>query len=755
MLEAGYLRIPGSRPHKISPRKEKKNKREDSWDNRFHLGKIPEYNAAVDVYLQRFQPIKKKKIIIGVGRVRKYKEISYKDLLKCTSSSLIPKKHVVKSHIIKKLKENLVILWEQKGIPYDQREVILKAIEKMPAKKQSTVLVKEMDLYKHDRNPTQLVLRAIKARENSLIELKDFADTIANPTSIIKQNSVESLINLRMLSLHVVECIQAWRKNLHELDPETIPDNIKFIWGGKNYLMKMFSDSDFLKNSQMTHFIEYSTNDPFFVYSSQQAGKIELPLPNYLLKRIKESEKILENEGLVLREIKEILKVEEGLKVSKSKVLENIGNEEIVFQASGPNVEREILDYSTDVPLFIQNSMGKCSIAYSTALSMRFPAFLWVKIKNLNVGLISLNLDNQKSVQNRILISHISALNLEIFEKMTEAIIKYLWSSYSCNEIRVGIIAKVNDLGKYECESSIKNIFDKQGFRWKQMIYAINEIPVQILGLRRVETPPTNSDFSIFSDCLIISYACGIQRSENLPNVPQNFLSAVGIACAYRPYNSTEFGLISKVLTKLTGIPPAFRYRKDSTLFSACRDLHSLPISFSNLNPSKETSVSYSSLGLSWEKFLPVIYNAKKMTKILTQVNIMKSSNEIIYVLPTEDPSYNVFIIPNDGAKVLEGFEGTQELLRNMEKVGVVGDIYIPDFEIDRVVRGTDIEERIKFKVATAMHPMGGYLENPVKESVVIGTRFIFGVVHQKLDEDLELPLYVFEVFPENIIKIS
>lgn len=754
MLETGYLRIPGSRPHKLSPKKEKKI-REQSWDNRFHLGKIPEYNAVADIHLQKFPPTRKKKIILGGGRVRKFREPSNKNLLKSTSSNMIPKQHVVKSQIIKKLKENLNAYWDLKGIPGELRLMFLQVVEKMNAKKQSSVLVKEMDLYKHDRNPSQLVLRAIKARENSLFELKDFADTISNPTSIIKQNSVESLINLRMLSLHVVECIQAWRKYLHDLDPELIPDNLKFTWEGQNYLKKMFSDSEFLRNSKMAQFIDFTFNDPFFVYCSQQAGKIELPLPSYLLKRIKESEKVLESEGLILREIPIKEKKTEVLKVSKSKILENIQYDEIVFEPARNNIEKDIAEYSADVPMLIQNSMGKCSVVFSTALSMRFPAFFWAKVKNVNVGLISLNLDNQKSVQNRILISHISALNLEIFERMTEMIIKYLWCSYSCNEIRVGIIAKINDQGKYECEAGIKSIFDAHGFRWKQMIYAINEIPVQILGLRRTDTLTTTQAFSIFSDSLTISYACGIQKSINTQSAPKDFISAVGLACAYRPFNSSSLGLLSKILTKMTGIPPAFRYRKDSSLPLASRDLGTFPLKLSDLDPSQETSVAYSSLGISWEKFLPVVHNSKKLTKILTQVNIMKSGNEVIYVLPTEDPAYNVFVIPNESGRVLGKFEQTQDVLRNMEKVGVESEIWIPDFEVERSNCSDGVEERIKIKVATAMHPAGGYIEYPNEGSVIIGNRFVFGVIHQKLDEDLELPLYVFEVMPEDIIKIS
>jgi hypothetical protein len=754
MLETGYIRIPGSRPHKLSPKKGKKQ-REQSWDNRFHLGKIPEYNAFHDRYLQNAVILPKKKIIVGVGRVRTRKDPSTKDLKSSTSTRFQNKSNVLKNQIINKLKQNLELMWDHKEIPLAQRKIFLDAIDQLPTKKKSTALVTELETFKNDKNFTQLVLRAIKARETSLVELKNFADSIKVPTSTLKHNSVESLINLRMLSLHVVECVQAWRKNLHEHDPPSVPDNLKFEWEGQNYLAKMLRDSHFLSSSPMAAFIEFSQNDPFFVNNGRQVGKIELPLPSYLLKRIKDCEKVLKSEGFAFTEFEERQRETSTVTRAKSVPLDDLLNEKIEFFSVGSNFPETLSKFSEKVPSEIQESMGKVSTVIENAMNLRFPAFLWAKAGGTTVGLASLNLDNQKSVQNRLLISHLSALNLQLFEKVIEALLNYLWSTYPCIEIRIGINTRINDKGKYECDPSIKSVFDKHSFRWKQMIYSQNQIPVQIHGSKRPDQNQNqkeiSSNFSIFSDSLTLSYACGIQAKP--PECPESFCSAVGIACAYRPYQQ-PFGVFSEILKNSKGIPPAFRFRKDSSLQPACRDLASLEFEFSSLEDERETSVSCSSLGLSWEKFLPVVFNDVKFTKVIGQINVMKSNDEVVYVFHTEDPVYSVFLIPYSSGNHLQGFQKSQEILKNMEKIEELKEIWIPDFEINGCFQADGIEERFWLRVATALHPLGGVFEAPKEFSVVIRSRFAFGMTHQKLVEDLDMPLYVFDVKPDDFIKI-
>lgn len=771
MLDYGMLRIPGSRPLKLSPKKDLQI-REQSWDNRFHLGRIPDYNALQDRHLQLMVITnRKKKIIIGAGRVRKKKEVSSKDLAQCTSSKSIRRPPVIKNQIIKKLKDSLIGIWDQKSIPEPQREVFLQTIEKLSVKKQSSMLVKEIDLLKSDKNTAQLAIRAVKAREHSLNELKDFADTILNPSSTIKHNSVESLLNLRMLSIHVVECIQAWRRSLHEIDPESIPENLKFIWEGENYLIKMQNDTKFLGLTPMASFIDFVPNDPFFIHFRTINGKIELPVQNYLLKKIKDSETVLLNEGMKACEEREVVSPK-VLSVSQSRSRLSVDNQskDIVFHDITGDIENEIKNYSDEVPVLIQDSMGKPINAYANALTMRYPAFLWAKMGKTIIGLVTLNLENQKSMHNRLHISHISAVDTEAFGKVANEIVKYIWKEYPCIEIRVGIISKINEQGKYESEKSIKQVFDQLGFRWKQMIYAINETPVQLLGLRRSDTADITNSESIFDDCIQISYGCALQIGSTSTNLaePGQYCSAVGILCAFKPLGGTSHEYFAPLYSKMKGVPPAFRYRKDMSVDLATKDMKSINLSPLELNDSLETSISCSALGLSWGKFLPVVYKNKKYTRILTDTEVLKSDDKIVYIIATEDPFYSVFFVPGDYTNVKNPFFFAKDILGKMEKVQVAQELWIPSFEIKGENQVKELEgslcgdkcieickEIFRFKVCAALHPKGSLMAGVNNNCLVIEEGFLFGMIHGKLDEELEIPLYVVRVSPGDFISLN
>lgn len=771
MLDYGMLRIPGSRPFRPSPKKEL-HIREQSWDNRFHLGQIPEYNAFKDKYLQQLaSSTRKKKIIIGGVRTHKKKELSINNLAQCISSKSMKRRPVIKNQIIKKLKDSLVSIWNQKIIPEPQRDLFLEAIDKIPAKKQSTIIVREIESLKADKNPAQMAIRAIKAREHSLNELKDFANTIVNASNTIKHNSVESLLNLRMLSIHVVECIQTWRKTLHDISPESIPDNIKFVWEKENYLLKMQNDTKFLVNTPMGIFIDFVPNDPFFIHFRTSNGKIELPIQGYLIKKIKDSEMVLLNEGMKLYEEKgNLIPKTMSMSQSRSKLFIEGYSKDIVFEEIKGDIEHEIIDYGADVPILIQDSMGKPINAYTNAQTMRYPAFLWAKIDKFIVGLITLNLENQKSMHNRLQISHISAVNIEMFAKVAEDIVKHIWKEYPCVEIRVGIISKINEQGKYESEKSIKQVFDKLGFRWKQMIYAINETPVQLLGLRRTDNIENMKTESIFDDCIQISYGCVIQISPKYetPAVSGQYCSVVGILCAFKPFGGISHEYFGPLYGKIKGVPPAFRYRKDLSAELVTKDLKSIDLFPSELSSRLETSISCSSLGLSWGKFFPVIHKGIKYTRILSEIEILKSEDKTVYIIATEDPIYSVFFIPGDYKNIPNLFSFTKEVLGKIEKVSVSQELWVPSFEVKGENLVTELEghfcsgkcietckEIFRFKMLAALHPKGSLISWSSEKCLVIESGFVFGMIHGKLDEELEIPLYVVNVPCENFISNS
>lgn len=132
-----------------------------------------------------------------------------------------------------------------------------------------------------------------------------------------------------MLSLNAVECIVIWREQMLYAYNQTTPWKnshspvIAFMWDDENYLLKMKTDTDFLKGHKLSQWFNFSEkNDPFLVIPScahsgvglkglkkvrkKQAknqpisspdNKYEVPLDNSLMQRIKASEVVLEKES--------------------------------------------------------------------------------------------------------------------------------------------------------------------------------------------------------------------------------------------------------------------------------------------------------------------------------------------------------------------------------------------------------------------------------------------------------------------------
>ena len=132
-----------------------------------------------------------------------------------------------------------------------------------------------------------------------------------------------------MLSLNAVECIVIWREQMLFAYNQSTPNNrgpspaIPFLWGDINYLAKMKTDTDFLKDHALSKWFNFSEkNDPFLVIPScahsgvglkglkkgrskkqskskllQNDNKYEVPLDNSLMQRIKASEVVLEKES--------------------------------------------------------------------------------------------------------------------------------------------------------------------------------------------------------------------------------------------------------------------------------------------------------------------------------------------------------------------------------------------------------------------------------------------------------------------------
>jgi hypothetical protein len=120
----------------------------------------------------------------------------------------------------------------------------------------------------------------------------------------------------RLQSLKVIEAVVAWRKHAYTLQQNGHQAYIKgsqsalpFIWEDTDYLLKMTTDTDWMRSSGLRRYFDFDNNfDPFMVKcstpitNSQKAGvvvrgnSVQLPMHRRLMQQIQEAEAVLAEE---------------------------------------------------------------------------------------------------------------------------------------------------------------------------------------------------------------------------------------------------------------------------------------------------------------------------------------------------------------------------------------------------------------------------------------------------------------------------
>ena len=234
------------------------------------------------------------------------------------------------------LQQELRKCWEAYGIDEYHRGVFNEHLQGMSAEEFSPILAKEIEDFGREKAAVQLANTGIVAREECIKHITALEGAIQDegaPQEAFTE-AVNLLHSLRMLSLNVVECIVKWREHLlcikAQVNPESAksPTAIPFLWRGENYLTKMKSDSLFLAESAYSRVFNFSAkSDPFLVFPSlahtgvgtaslmakkrgkgtsphkssshsSASGRLTVPLPNALMKRVRASEVILMEEAV-------------------------------------------------------------------------------------------------------------------------------------------------------------------------------------------------------------------------------------------------------------------------------------------------------------------------------------------------------------------------------------------------------------------------------------------------------------------------
>lgn len=738
-----HIRVSGFRPVKVLSKKEKQD-REGSWNPRFYVERMPEYNASRDKHLQSLLSTLKQKKFIVSSKSKKVHIRSPKSITKSSSSKKIPQSTIYATRLQtqSKLKQEIENAYIAKGIPIDYLKILNAIIENLEIKYTIWILNKHLYELQIDRDSLQAALKTVKIRERFLQQVLELADQ----ENLNRKDAAEYISNLAIYSVQTVEAISLWKSEISSLNPKMSKQN--FVYHGENYLLKMTSDLQFLKNSKISFLIGEKYFEGF--------------IPSFCEKKFRNfARRVVEAETKLLDELHpnakeslfELRNKKKGLMDKRHSETGNVSYDEArleVKEIHGDVVE-EISKYAKSVPEQIKNCLGDPELVYANSLKLKFPAYFWVESNDSRAGMFILNIENQKTLQKRLFLSHISALDMNKLEKVIELAVDYCKQNYPCDEIRVALSSPQNAEGKYESDKSIKQFFDKLGFRWKVLTKDWTEIPVHMLGLNitKAESAPNSG---IFQDSILITYSCTGQENDSKSSQNSGF-SAIGIASvlANMEFNGQGAGnSVSSVLKNIskTWKPPFFKVSLEKSLDSVKENTEKLGLQLTNL-VDKETWLALSSIELNWVKFLTTTWKNKKYIYIHNcDIDVMASKSGLVYIIPTEDPNFKVFLIPTSEL-VNSPIERSKVIFSEIFEVkSKISEIWIPEFEITAQNQTTlytsssavTCQENMHLYIKAATHAKGNVKLEPKSDSFVVSGGFLFGMINSKIDEEFEVP---------------
>lgn len=286
---------------------------EESWDTRFHLGRIPTYDPLRDKHcsayasqVSRSKSSSRRSVSVAraaparpsasPGRSRRSVERpgSRESSVSARAPRSMPRaqsagrsarpippaervrerivleRAAKASQLLAQLKQHLEKTWAALGIPAFHRELYASKFFAGPV--HPNVLLQEADALAHKRAPVQVCVASVARREELLVQLRDLEPQYADG-SLARGAAAEALValclDLRKASLAVVEAILAWRAQV------AVPDGELPQWpggpgvAGDNVLLAMKHDLQWLAESALAELLPFSSKgDPFLIYPS-------------------------------------------------------------------------------------------------------------------------------------------------------------------------------------------------------------------------------------------------------------------------------------------------------------------------------------------------------------------------------------------------------------------------------------------------------------------------------------------------------
>ncbi|OMJ90846.1 hypothetical protein SteCoe_6717 [Stentor coeruleus] len=238
--------------------------KQNYWNPRFYLSKIPEYDSNKDSHLSFYHAMSNKKKTLNSQKIIKKHSYSKSNF----------KVSILKQH--KYFLETYINLMNSHNIDGYFTKVFLDAISNKDLKDKNQILTNEIRNLLNDTSEIQIALTFVYNRESNILELKNQIISKKITRNEAENYFLQALRNIRDISVILVEKIFKWKEHLQDVsfEPSKTLDAF-FVFKGENYMWKMNSDLYFLKSSKLDEFFNFSAKkDPFLIHASQINTKI-------------------------------------------------------------------------------------------------------------------------------------------------------------------------------------------------------------------------------------------------------------------------------------------------------------------------------------------------------------------------------------------------------------------------------------------------------------------------------------------------
>lgn len=289
------------------PRAERSSR--DHWDERFVLGRIPDYDALKDKHCLNFMLLvttKRKRNIVTPGRNRRMRTPGTSASRTASKKAFVGTGKVVTGTVLREFREKLMERLLREKLPEEIWAPLLDAMDSCTFRDRIILYAQELEEIERNQSILQVLTQAIQVRELTLKDLYKAVDMFTASTNKgqLITEAKNTLVKLRENSIESLEAVNMYREKIASICVGSKPVPVYYL--GKNYVLKVKNDCNFLINSPLSKIFDFSEkSDPFLLHPShsKQGEYEDIPIAPSLLPRIKVCEKVILEEVLTLRHV--------------------------------------------------------------------------------------------------------------------------------------------------------------------------------------------------------------------------------------------------------------------------------------------------------------------------------------------------------------------------------------------------------------------------------------------------------------------